>query len=79
VQLPRHDPTALPLAAHVEALENTMPVGLGEGSWKNVTAVLPGLEFADPLTHDVIYAGGVRSRSSTGASVPSKSLAGPVG
>ncbi len=60
MQLPKHDPDALPLASHVQAQENTMPVPLGEGSWKNVTAVLPGLEFADPVSHQVVYAGGVR-------------------
>jgi hypothetical protein len=59
-QLPKHDAGALPVAPDVQASENSMPVKLGEGSWKNVTAVLPGYEFADPVSHEVIYGGGVR-------------------
>jgi hypothetical protein len=66
VQLPQHDPRPLPLAAHVEARENSEPVNLGEGSWQSVTAVLPGYEFADPQSGNVIYGGGVRRGDALG-------------
>lgn len=58
--LPHHDPKALPLAGVVESRENSEPVKLGEGSWQSITAVLPGYEFADAETGNVIYGGGVR-------------------
>lgn len=64
--LPTHDPKSLPLAAHVEARENSEPVTLGEGSWQSVTAVLPGYIFADPESGNVIYGGGVRRGQALG-------------
>jgi len=60
VALPTHDPKSLPVAAQVEARENSEPVTLGEGSWQSITAVLPGYVFADPESGNVIYGGGVR-------------------
>jgi len=66
-QLPKHDPGSLAVSPQINARENTEPVRLGEGSWKTVTSVLPGLEFADPVTGQVIYAGGVRRDGVLGA------------
>lgn len=65
-QLPRHDAGSLPVSPQINARENTEPVKLGYGSWKTVAAVLPGLEFADPATGQVIYAGGVRRDGAIG-------------
>lgn len=66
VALPTHNPKSLPLAAQVEARENSEPVNLGEGSWQSVTAVLPGYIFADSETGNVIYGGGVRRGNALG-------------
>lgn len=60
VALPTHNPKLLPLAAQVEARENSEPVNLGEGSWQSITGVLPGYVFADSESGNVIYGGGVR-------------------
>jgi hypothetical protein len=65
-QLPRHDPGPLSVSPQINARENTEPVKLGEDSWKSVSAVLPGLEFADPTAGQVIYAGGVRRDGALG-------------
>jgi hypothetical protein len=65
-QLPRHDPGPLSVSPQINARENTEAVKLGEGSWKSVSAVLPGLEFADPAAGQVIYAGGVRRDGALG-------------
>jgi hypothetical protein len=66
VALPTHNPSSLPLAAQVQARENSEPVNLGEGSWQSVTAVLPGYIFADPESGNVIYGGGVRRGKALG-------------
>jgi hypothetical protein len=60
VALPTHNTQSLPLAAQVQARENSEPVNLGEGSWQSITGVLPGYEFADSESGNVIYGGGVR-------------------
>ncbi len=65
-QLPKHDAGPLAVSAQLNARENTEPVKLGDGSWKTITAVLPGLEFADPVAGQVIYAGGVRRDGALG-------------
>jgi|HubBroStandDraft_1064217.scaffolds.fasta_scaffold09478_2 hypothetical protein len=66
-QMSRHDPAKLPLAASLNARENSQPTALGEGSWKSVNGVLPGLLFADATTGEVIYAGGARHAERIGS------------
>jgi len=48
----------LSLSPAIDVRENTMQVNLRD-AWKNVTKLAPGLVFADAVTGNVIYAGGV--------------------
>jgi hypothetical protein len=66
-QMPRHEPGKLPLAATINARENSEAVPLGQGSWKSVDSVLPGLLFADATTGEVIFAGGAKHEGRIGS------------
>jgi hypothetical protein len=66
-QMPRHEPGKLPLAASINARENSEALALGQGSWKSVDGVLPGLLFADASTGEVVYAGGAKRAGRIGS------------
>ncbi len=54
-------PAALPLASDVVFTENNVPIEVGEGLWRTVTAVDEvGLEAADPSTGNAAWFGSVR-------------------
>lgn len=54
-------PAALPLASNVVFTENNVPIKVGEGLWRTVTAVDEvGLETADPTTGNAAWFGSVR-------------------
>jgi hypothetical protein len=55
------DPSALPLSNELLFTENNVPLKLGEGLWRTVTAVdATGLEAADPTTGHAAWFGSVR-------------------
>jgi hypothetical protein len=58
--LVRHNPRGLAIAPDVMVKENgRVPRRGGEGAWKTITKVYPGLMFADPATRQVVHAGAV--------------------
>jgi hypothetical protein len=65
--MPRHDPGKLPVASTINARENSQATPLGQGSWKTIDGVLPGLLFADATTGEVIYAGGAKHEGHIGS------------
>lgn len=59
--LSTRNPGALPLADDVVFTENNVPITVGEGLWRTVTAVdEAGLETADPSTGNAAWFGSVR-------------------
>lgn len=59
--LATRDPSALPLSRGVIFTENNVPIKMGEGLWRTVTAVdETGLEAADPTTGNAAWFGSVR-------------------
>lgn len=65
--LERHDTHGLKVAASLNARENAEAVPLGSGSWSTISRVLPGLKFADAMTGEAVYAGGVEHGDRLGA------------
>jgi hypothetical protein len=57
--LVKHDPAGLPVAPNANIRENTSPVKLGDGAWKEVTGIKARQEFADPQTGNVVFRGAV--------------------
>jgi hypothetical protein len=59
--LAARNPGALPLAESVVFTENNVPIAVGDGLWRTVTAVDEvGLETADPSTGNAAWFGSVR-------------------